>query len=253
MTSTSNTRWIGLFPAAGFGTRLNASGSKEIMPVTDTESATGESVAVGDLLLRQMHRAAVDDILLIRRAEKSDLADHYIHSGKFNGLNIIDQVIDATPSTTHTLDAVFEHWKDKPVALGFPDIILHPINVLQRLREKLEHTDAAICLALFPVDEPSRYDMVTLHDDRVSRIEIKPAATDSTLSWAAAVWRPHFSDYLHEQVRQHQSNRELYPGEVFNRAIRDQFPVLGVTFASGTALDVGTPAALAQARIKRTS
>lgn len=250
-----NANFIALFPAAGHARRLAASvnptqslksGSKEILPVPDIEG--DGTIAVGDYLVREYRRAGIRDIIIIRREEKQDIADHYRKMEAQSDDVTFKQVITApTPSTAHSIDKAWELFRHRPVALGFPDIIIRSPGIFNTLCDALISHKSDICLALFPATNPEQTDMVSYRDLQVERIEIKPTQTDLKMTWSCAVWQPRFSEYLHQQVAHYDSSDELYIGKLFQAAILSGMNVTAVTFPQGFSLDIGTPETLNRA------
>ena len=75
-----------------------------------------------------------------------------------------------------------------------------------------------------------------------------------------AVWTPVFTKYLHEFVAKHKKRfsansssnatkdtQELFLGDIFQAAIKDEFDIDSVVFSKGNCLDIGTPEDLAKA------
>ena len=98
---------------------------------------------------------------------------------------------------------------------------------------------------LSPADRPQKVDMVEVLDD--SRIEwflIKPKKTNLRYSWAAAVWTPVFTHFMHEYVSAIKETAaqqpDLFVGDVFNAAIQEGLRVEGVLISDKPYLDIGT-------------
>ena len=245
--------FVGLFPAAGQARRLRNSQdgdarivntSKEILPVPDIENP-GKTLAVGDYLVREFARAGIDDIVIIRRDTKTDIYEHYSHS-RFTQQRIRHLVIEPTPSTAHTIDKAQHLFQDRPVALGFPDIILGKKGVFSVLCKTLT-ADADVCLGLFAANNPQQSDMVEIDNGNVVRIEVKPRRTDLCLTWSCAVWQPRFSTFLHQQVARYRGEKELYIGLIFQAALAAGMTISAVPFPQALSLDIGTPETLARA------
>ena len=247
------TAYIGLFPAAGLAKRLGQTDcSKEIMPV----SLAGEAPRpVGAFLLEAWSRAGIDEAVVIGRPEKTDLQStlkdvapdqlilHFLHAKHPWG-------------TPFSLDSAFHLVKERPVALGFPDILLQPQDVFLQLRQSFESEPCDVLLGLFPAAAPERSDMVELSSSGdIHRLHIKPALSDLTQTWGAALWRPSFSAFLHDFIRQRVPEfianphlPEPFVGTVINQAIRAGLVVKGISVREGEMFDIGTPESLAIAR-----
>jgi len=243
--------FIGLFPAAGHAKRMTKDatqlrGSKEIAPVPDLQNEH-MSIAVGDYLMREYRTAGIDDVIVIRRKEKQDIAEHY-SSPAFSDLNIIDLVTSATPSTAHSIDRTWSFIQQRPVALGFPDIIINPPGVFTALCNEIKQSATDVCIGLFPALHPSQSDMVWCENDRVKRIDIKPRTTELTLTWSCAVWQPTFSAYLHQSIANFKGSSELFIGCIFQAAIDAGLQISAVVFEKSLSLDIGTPTSYKQAQ-----
>jgi glucose-1-phosphate thymidylyltransferase len=101
-------------------------------------------------------------------------------------------------------------------------------------------------------------DMVELDgNDRVCKIEIKPASTTLRYTWIIAVWTAGFSRFMHESVRDRQAKikstqserdkqPEVFVGDIIQEAIAAGLRIDKVVFADGEYLDIGTPEDLAR-------
>ena len=79
--------------------------------------------------------------------------------------------------------------------------------------------------------------MVKVDDEgRVLKIVDKPAKTDLTEMWGCIVWRPSFTEYLHECVAQGVSDFAL----IMNNAMTDGLRFRGISMDNGTYIDLGT-------------
>jgi glucose-1-phosphate thymidylyltransferase len=104
-------------------------------------------------------------------------------------------------------------------------------------------------------------DMIRVDPDgRVTELVLKPLQTDLRYGWICAVWAPTFTQFLHhfvasDEARQYQREGgcridpqgDLPVGAVIQAAIRKGIRVDGVTFPTGTYLDIGTPDDLVKA------
>lgn len=241
--------YIGVFPAAGRATRLGLSGiSKEVIPVrVGTESPR----PVGQFLLQAWADADIQDAVIIGRPGKADLQSTLTACAPTRmTLQFCDAIYPW--GTPFTLDAAYEKTQGRAVALGFPDIVLSPPDIFRQLRVAFETQPCDIMLALFPATAPARSDMVRLSDDgRVQALQIKPPETDLTQTWAAGLWQPVFSEFLHDYIARvtphfqaDPSHPEPYVGTVINAAIESGLRVKGISVRDGDMFDIGTPDAL---------
>jgi glucose-1-phosphate thymidylyltransferase len=140
------------------------------------------------------------------------------------------------------------------VALGFPDIIIEPSDIYKKLVASAKKTDYDIVLGLFPVEKYNKWDMIELDaTHHIKSIVIKENRTDLTYGWSVAVWKPSFTQFLHEYLIQiltkntdgkiHTSKglRELYIGDVFLAAKAQGLKITYEIFEEGYCIDIGTP------------
>ena len=84
-------------------------------------------------------------------------------------------------------------------------------------------------------------DMVQFENNgRVNQIVVKPEATDLKFCWTFAIWKPDFTlfmhDYLKNDIAKRQENSidaEIHLGQVIQAAIEDGFLVFGNLFTRG--------------------
>lgn len=88
---------------------------------------------------------------------------------------------------------------------------------------------------------------------RVQLIIEKPPQSDLRYMWGIAVWKPTFTQFLHEYLIPLKANSNLSQlpeipiGNIIQAAISQGFHVQAETFVDGTYLDIGTPNDLVQA------
>lgn len=248
----SDERVLGLIPAAGRASRLpDLPSSKEILPLAPADDGADPArpKVAADYLLEQMRKAAIDRAFVVVRADKLDIPA-WFGDGGVNGPRLAYLTITDSPSVVATLDHAYPFLAGSVVALGFPDVILAPEHALARVLERRRASGAEVALGLFPTDRPQRSDMVELGtDDRVRRVEVKPASTHLRYTWMLAVWGPRFTDFLHRFADAGaRATEELFPGHAIQAAIQHGMEVAAETFAEGSSLDIGTPEDLARAR-----
>jgi glucose-1-phosphate thymidylyltransferase len=211
---------IGVIPAAGRALRLQPLPlSKELLVVC------GRPVI--DVLLDRLVTAPCDEIRVVTRREKHDVAAHAGVRGA--------EVVYAQPeSVADSLLAGLVRVRDEDVVLiGFPDTIWGPVDGFRQLLDaRSEHPDD-VALGLFAAEEPERSDVVEVVGDRVTSIAVKPAFTRSTLLWGCAAVRAGV-------LRGVAGWRE--PGAYFDTLARAG-RVLGVRL-DDPFIDIGTPQAL---------
>jgi glucose-1-phosphate thymidylyltransferase len=157
-------------------------------------------------------------------------------------------VITDSPGVPWTIDATRSWTRGFNVAFGFPDILTTRPDLFIRLCDKLIATDLDVVLGVFPTDQGCNADVVSLtRGGLVTQITPKPPNVGAAQVWIAAVWRPSFSEYLHEHLARTDGTigrgRELYIGDIINRSI-GELHVGAIEFPLGRFLDIGTPSNL---------
>lgn len=244
---------MGLMPAAGRAARMGKLPcSKELLPVAVRESNGDAAVVVlADLLLDLFADCQPAAVVTAIAPHKQDIAEYF--STRSRGIQMRYVSLES-PSTPHSIDACFEHCRDKTVMFGFPDIVLPPGAGFAALLQQLRHDRVDAVLGLFPTQQPERVDMVkTAADGRVQDIRIKQPSypADYQYTWSMAVWGPAFSGYLHENLAalhkaQEKRQAELYVGDVFNAALADGLKIGAQVLSTSPCIDAGTPASYAQ-------
>jgi glucose-1-phosphate thymidylyltransferase len=240
----------GLFPAAGRATRLGRrrGPSKEIVPVGGDASPR---LACQDLL-DNYRLAGARNVLVLLRQGKWDVPRRLGDGAEF-GVELAYRVLEPTRGVPFTLAAAEPFLGDRQVALGFPDILVQPRDLLARLVRRHENEGTDVALALAPCDRPQASDLVDVDArGRVRRIEIKPEKTKLKWTWAFALWTPRFTRYLGRwcaefDARRARLGREPYVSDVFLAAIRDGFEIATLAVPEARLLDIGTPETLARA------
>lgn len=247
---------MGLIPAAGRARRLGPLPcSKEVLPAwlrRDEPETPPQPLCLQ--LLEALGRAGVERAFLVTTAAKWDipraLAALAAAPGSRPPLPALAYLcLPASGSVPETLDAASRFVAGASVALGFPDVLFTPEDAFSPLLERRRRTGADLVLGLFPASEPRRTDMVGLGaGGEVREIEVRPAASSLRYNWLLAVWSPSFTRFLHREVAASAGTvGELQLGEIFRRALAAGVAVEGVPFATGSYLDVGTPADLRRA------
>jgi glucose-1-phosphate thymidylyltransferase len=209
-----------VIPAAGGATRLQpVDGSKELLEVGGRP--------VFDYVVERMRAGGADEIRVVTRPDKRDVATH----AKRLGLSVVQ---GEPPTAAASVAAALEGLEaDDSVLIGFPDSIWEPVDgFAQLLREPGD-----LVLAVFPSPEPERSDVVELEGNEVRAVHVKVAEPPGNLIWGAASARRAALEHLDESA-------EI--GHHFDRLAREG-RARSVVF-SGEFLDIGTKNALQRAR-----
>jgi len=249
---------VGVVPMAGKASRISPLPcSKELYPVGYRQLGGEKGVCpkvVSHYLLERMRYANIRKAFIILREGKWDIPG-YFGDGAMLDMHLAYLMMNLPYGVPYTLDQAFPFVQDATIALGFPDMIFQPYDAYTKLITRLGESGADIVLGLFPADKPQKTDMVEFDSDgHIRAIHIKPASSQLTYSWEVAVWTPLFSRYLHDYVQAEMKKlyetdvaNELFVGDVFQSAIRDNLSVDSVIFQNGNFVDIGTPEDLMKA------
>lgn len=244
----------GLIPAAGAATRLGRrrGPSKEVLPVPAGADPAGPTKPACQDLLDNFRVAGVTRALVLLRRGKWDVAQRLGDGAEF-GVDLAYRVLAPTRGVPFTLAAAAPFAGDRLIALGFPDILVQPRDLLARLVAHRERASADVALALAHCDRPHASDLVAIDArGRVRRLEIKPEATQLKWTWAFAVWTPRFTRFLTKwtetfEPRRARLGREPFVGDVLQAALAEGFEIDTLQAPDARLLDIGTPESLALA------
>lgn len=231
---------IGLVPAAGKGVRLGLPYPKELYPVI----RDNHYKPISQFVINNLTSAGVDHTVFVVNETKHQLIGYFGNGHRF-GCHISYVVQEATngqeqstsPGLAHALDSAYHLVQGKTVCFGMADTIMQPSNVFAVAYEMADPEDDVI-LVLFPTQYPEKFGMVRLDDDkRVVEIVDKPQQTDLTEMWGCIIWRPHFTEYLHDCV--HRQGISDF-ARIMNCAIAAGFQFRGVPIVDGVYIDLGT-------------
>ncbi len=257
---TSSLEVIGLIPCGGQATRISPLPlSKELYPIgfQPGQDAKPRPKVVCHYLLEQMRLAGITKTYFILRSGKWDIPAYFGDGAKV-AMHLGYLLMGVSYGVPYTLDQAFPFVQQALVALGFPDILLQPDQVYERLIARQRSTQADVVLGLFPCDRPEKVGMVDFDETgRVHWIIEKPTATHLRFMWGAAVWSPIFTCFLNqylvaEECKFNQQDnpttrKEIPIGDVIQAAIAAGLWVEAEPFERGTYLDIGTPDDLVKA------
>jgi glucose-1-phosphate thymidylyltransferase len=247
---------IGLLPAGGQATRISPLPlSKELYPVgfqKHSDKYHRKPKVVSHYLLEKMHQAGIEQAYFILRPGKWDIPA-YFGDGGLVSMNLGYLIMGLPFGVPFTLDQAYPFVQNAIVALGFPDILFQPEDAFTRLLARLAEGNADVVLGLFPTDQPQKAGMVDFDDTGKVRFIIeKPQQSDLRFMWGVAVWKPAFTQFLHEFLQPLKAQdlsqlAEIPIGDVIQAAITGGLQVEAEVFAEGNYLDIGTPEDLVRA------
>lgn len=231
---------IGLIPAAGKGVRLGLPYPKELYPVIRDNHYR----PISQFVLNSLTTAGLSHVVFVINETKHQLVGYFGNGNRF-GCNISYVVQESagtqekstSPGLADALDSAYHLTQGKTVFFGMADTIMQPGDVFKRAFEKAAPDDDVI-LATFPTERPEKFGMVrTDGDGRVLEIVDKPKKTDLTEMWGCIIWRPRFTEYLHQAVSEGISDFAL----IMNTARTNGMNFRSVSMGSGaTYIDLGT-------------
>jgi len=231
---------IGLIPAAGKGVRLGLPYPKELYPVI----RNNHYKPISQFVIDNLTNAGLGHIVFVVNDTKHQLMG-YFGSGQRFGCDIsyvVQEVIEGktkstSPGLAHALDSAYHLTKGKTVFFGMADTLMQPVDVFARAYQSASSDDDAV-LALFSTTRPEKFGMVKMnYENCVLEIVDKPRSTDLTEMWGCIIWRPRFTEYLHECVYEHGISDFA---RIMNDAIGDGMKFRGVHMADGAYIDLGT-------------
>lgn len=235
---------IGLIPAAGEGVRLGLPFPKELYPIV----RGGRYKPVAQFVLENLVAAKLQHIVFVINASKHQLIDYFGDGSRFGcHLSYVvqeqrdEEGHSQSPGLAHALDAAYYLVKGKVVLFGMADTIMAPAGVFMEMWDcmSLAHDGA---LGLFPTDCPQDFGMVDCNSrGRVLSIIDKPCTSDLTYMWGCMIWRPRFTEWLHDCILSGYSDF----AEIMNMAL-SYMRFQGVCFDQGAYMDVGTWDAIAE-------
>ena len=231
---------IGLIPAAGKGVRLGLPYPKELYPVI----RNNRYKPISQFVVNNMTVAGIEHIIFVINENKHQLIGFFGDGHRF-GCNLSYVVQEqrnhegksTSPGLANALDSAYHLIKDKTVCFGMADTIMQPDDVFKKGLKAATPQDDVILL-LFTTERPEKFGMVKVDkEQKVEEIVDKPASTTLTEMWGAIIWRPQFTEYMHQCVNQeHISDFAL----IMNNAIKAGFQFRGVHIQEGLYIDLGT-------------
>jgi glucose-1-phosphate thymidylyltransferase len=240
---------VGIVPAAGQATRISPLPcSKELYPIALRRGESGaRPKVVSHYLFEHMRQAGIRRAYVILREGKWDIPAYFKDGTALLDMHLAYLMMRQPFGSPFTLDQAYPFVREAIVVLGFPDMVFWPDDIFIRVIARLAQSDSGVVLGLVPCDRPHTADMVEIEGTgRVRRFVIKQRETSLRYTWVAAVWRPTFTqfmhDYLDEAIRSGEATRrELSVGDVIQAAINRGMHVDSVTFSDGGYVDIGSP------------
>jgi glucose-1-phosphate thymidylyltransferase len=231
---------VGLIPAAGKGIRLGLPYPKELYPII----RDNRYKPISQFVLENLTAAQVAHVVIVINESKHQLMGFFGDGHRF-GCHISYVVQEArensnqstSPGLGHALDAAYHLVRGKTVLFGMADTIMEPVDLFAQMLANSSPEDDLI-MGLFPTERPHKFGMTAFDaNGRIPYIIDKPKETDLTHMWGCIIWRPSFTEHLHDCLN---CGEVADFAVVMNNAIRAGMRFRAVRFDKGTYLDLGT-------------
>ena len=232
---------IGLIPAAGKGVRLGLPYPKELYPVI----RDNHYKPISQYVVNNLNEAGLNQIVFVINETKHQLIGYFGSGQRFDchiSYVVQEPFLDGenastSPGLAHALDSAYHLTHDKTVFFGMADTIMQPSNVFAYAYDKAP-AEADVILVLFQTERPEKFGMVRMNENsQVVEIVDKPIQTDLTEMWGSIIWRPAFTEFLHQAV----CDKGIADfAQIMNDAIADGFLFCGVSIPNGIYIDLGT-------------
>ncbi|MFQ6085301.1 MAG: bifunctional sugar-1-phosphate nucleotidylyltransferase/acetyltransferase [Candidatus Bathyarchaeia archaeon] len=217
--------------AAGRGERLHPltlTSPKPLLPIG--------GVPVIEHLLRSLRGAGIDEVLLIVRFKAREIRDHL--GEKRFGVSLSYRLQEDVLGTAHAAGSASEYVGDEPFLLVYGDLYLRA-TVLESVLARHRRT-GSMCMAVTPSGEPGSFGVVTLRDQRVTRIEEKKSSKPGDLVNAGVyVLDSRIFEYIGKTKRSVREEYELT--DSIQGLIDGGGEILGVLIGKSDWIDIGRP------------
>jgi glucose-1-phosphate thymidylyltransferase len=234
-----NDNFIGLIPAAGRGLRLGLPYPKELYPIIKDNKYK----PVSQYIVDQMTNIGMKHLVFIINETKHQLIGFFGNGDRFGCRfsyvvqETVNPMSSTSPGLAQALDSAYHLSKDKVVFFGMPDTIMQPNDIFKRSLPLInENADVIMCL--FKTKTPQKFGMVgTNSDGNVIEIIDKPSTTDLTHMWGCIIWKPVFTEFLHESLI---SKKVFDFAVIMNSAIKANLKFKALKIDDGFFYDLGT-------------
>ena len=241
---------IGLVPAGGQATRISPLPcSKELYPIGLRSADDGQGIrpkVVSHYLLEKMRAAGITKAYFILRPGKWDIPGYFGDGTALLDMHVAYLMLGAPFGVPFTLDQAYPFVRYATVAFGFPDILFDCEDGFTRLVEQQSISDADVSLGLVPAKHPSTDDTVDFDDKgEVRDLIVCPSESALRYSWCIALWRPAFTEFLHDLVKDKKGlssqGPELSVGYTIKAVINAGLHVEALVLNERPYVDIGTP------------
>jgi glucose-1-phosphate thymidylyltransferase len=231
---------VGLVPAAGKGVRLGLPYPKELYPII----RQNRYKPVAQFVVDNLVVSGVGHVVFVINETKHQLVGYFGDGSRF-GCNISYVVQEGSgterqstsPGLANALDSAYHLVRNRTVFFGMADTIMEPPDLFARAWAAADGADDVVTV-LFPTTRPEKFGMVRVDgEQRVLEIVDKPLETALTFMWGCIIWRPRFTEHLHDMVRRRGTSD--FAG-ILNEAIACGMRVRAFPVVDGAYTDLGT-------------
>jgi glucose-1-phosphate thymidylyltransferase len=232
---------IGLIPAAGKGLRMGLPFPKELFPILSNEGYQ----PVAQFSVDRIQHAGVKHIVFVINETKIQLIKFFKDGNFFkcqfsyvfqNCSDTMDQ-LSTSPGLAHAIDSAYHLIQNRTVFFCMADTIIFPRDFLENAyKERINNSDIILCL--FKTDQPEKYGMVEYQEcnNEIIKIIDKPSSSKLNWMWGSIIWKPIFSEYLHNQIQ----NFENFDfASILNNAIDQGLRFTMYKIHDGQFIDIG--------------
>jgi len=232
---------IGLIPAAGKGLRMGLPFPKELFPILINQKYQ----PVAQFAVEKILQTGVKHIVFVINEAKTQLINYFKDGKNYecqfsyvfqNSLDAIDQ-ISKSPGLAHAIDSAYHLIQNKTVFFCMADTIIIPRDAMKNAyNERKYNSDIILCL--FKTNQPENYGMVEIGEcgEKITKIIDKPQSTALEWMWGCIIWKPIFSEFLHNQIQIH----KIFDfASILNKAIDQGFRFSPYKIHDGQFIDIG--------------
>jgi glucose-1-phosphate thymidylyltransferase len=149
------------------------------------------------------------------------------------------------------VDCAYSWIRNNLVALLLPDTVLEPRDTVTMLLSALHSSGSDLVLGVFPTSNPGELCPVQFDEQgRILGLFDKDSSHGIMNTWGAAVWKPAFSDFLHEhlQISRNNSSEEPPLSDIIMASSRMGLDARAIPIPGGRFIDVGQWPAIEKAR-----
>jgi dTDP-glucose pyrophosphorylase len=193
ITNNSKKR-VALIPSAGKGTRVEHSGSKEML----MRKSSGMPLILDAITKSNLAGARAH---VISKESKHDL-NSYLTSLELPDEMLSIQLINSSTEWAHTVLQSVPFWGETNLVY-LPDVEFSPDSIIDQVFRSLESSGVSVSVAVFKVSQPSVWGMTSFRGNKFEDfIELaeKPYVSESEWAWGVIGFKKSFGEELLIQI-----------------------------------------------------